>query len=333
MEVKAAAGLVKPAHDAAVGGYNQELVTRVIAILSTAVDISKRIRLVTLQVAALLLRMLTVAVPAPGAGEDARPRCIMTEAHAAEVQTIKILSCRQLRDFYTAEATRSDTAKSRFLDVFEAEYRSYKSIRMNRVVNNASVPMLPGPNPPPSLSFEMRFPTHPQETVRRAAQIYCSIRKLSHAVQGTKEEAFPLRQPESPLALRDSISLANPRLVGCNVVSNVNGQRVEVRRFMLVDPWRLVLLEPDSLRLGRGIVRFLADIDTITVSQDPTYTRMLKVVVNDPARLPGQGSPFFEGQFVFDDHIRCMAARQVRPLEAPASKQPPCPCIPRAPNV
>lgn len=35
-----------------------------------------------------------------------------------------------------------------------------------------------------------------------------------------------------------------------------NGRQVQTRRFMLVDPWRLILLEPNSANLGMGIVRY-----------------------------------------------------------------------------
>jgi len=78
---------------------------------------------------------------------------------------------------------------------------------MVHIVNDPSVPMLPTPNPSPSLSFEMRFPCTAPENVRRAAQIFCAVRKMSHAIRGARETDFPLRQPEIPMVLRDSISL------------------------------------------------------------------------------------------------------------------------------
>ena len=97
---------------------------------------------------------------------------------------------------------------------------------------------------------------------------------------------------------------------------------------MVVDRWRLVLIEPDNKRLGYGVVRlvllfcergvgkmfyfifvhrFLADLSTVLVDPDANNTRALVVRITSP----GGNVEVFSGRFVYDDHIRCVAARQV----------------------
>jgi len=40
----------------------------------------------------------------------------------------------------------------------------------------------------------------------------------------------------------------------------------------------------------------MADVDTVIITTDPTHTRALKIVVNDPSRLPGWGAAVFLGR-------------------------------------
>lgn len=108
-------------------------------------------------------------------------------------------------------------------------------------------------------------------------QLFLLLRKLQHDLMCVEEKDLPLDQPKVPLVLRSNISLSRfgvceycsgyfillnytvdeGDLIPCNVTSRVrNGRHVQARRFMLVDPWRLVLLEPNSSNLGMGIVRY-----------------------------------------------------------------------------
>jgi hypothetical protein len=90
-----------------------------------------------------------------------------------------------------------------------------------------------------------------------ACQLFVLVRKAALDAHHLPEKHLPLQQPQVALALRDSVSIATyADIIACNVVSkNRQGQLLQVRRFLVVDPWRLILIEPDSSHLGMGIVR------------------------------------------------------------------------------
>ena len=105
--------------------------------------------------------------------------------------------------------------------------------------------MIPPCPPPPGNTFRSPSVTPPA----------CYRRQV--------ETTLPLRQPPIAISVRDNLDLNNSDLIACNVISRgKNKQLLQVRRFMMVDRWRLVLMEPSTTNLGWGIVRFLARCGT-----------------------------------------------------------------------
>ena len=119
-------------------------------------------------------------------------------------------------------------------------------------------------------------------------QLFLLLRKLQKDLTGEDEDEIPLYQPRTTINLRDHMNLSassacrrrrcrrrrlapplSPRpshatfslldegdAIACNVTSKVRNGQLTARRFMIVDPWRLLLLDANSNRLGSGVVRY-----------------------------------------------------------------------------
>ena len=69
--------------------------------------------------------------------------------------------------------------------------------------------------------------------------------------------------------------------------------------------------EPDSHRLGWGVAKFSGFLQDLEVSSDKEDSRCLHVTVHKPScGTRGSPVPLLSATFTFDDHIRCMAAKQ-----------------------
>jgi len=74
---------------------------------------------------------------------------------------------------------------------------------------------------------------------------------------------------------------------------------------------QIILIEPDSHRLGWGVAKFSGFLQDIEVSGDKDDSRCLHVTVHKPSSgARGSPVPLLSATFTFDDHIRCMAAKQ-----------------------
>jgi hypothetical protein len=83
------------------------------------------------------------------------------------------------------------------------------------------------------------------------------------------------------------------------------------RRFLVIDILQLILVEPDSKKLGWGIVKFVGLLQDTEVTGDKEDSRSLHITVHKPSiSAHVRPLPLLLARFVFDDHIRCMAAKQ-----------------------
>ncbi|XP_023229804.1 protein CLEC16A homolog [Centruroides sculpturatus] len=101
----------------------------------------------------------------------------------------------------------------------------------------------------------------------------------------------------------------NSDLIACAVIMK-DGQKI--RRFMVIDVLQLILVEPDGKRLGWGVAKFVGFLQDIEVTGDKDDSRCLHITVHRPASAAAGNnrSPLLTAKFLFDDHIRCMAAKQ-----------------------
>ena len=83
------------------------------------------------------------------------------------------------------------------------------------------------------------------------------------------------------------------------------------RRFLVIDIPQLILVEPDSRKLGWGLVKFVGLLQDVEVTGDKEDSRSLFVTIHKPSSSAlSRPRPLISAKFVFDDHIRCMAAKQ-----------------------
>lgn len=81
------------------------------------------------------------------------------------------------------------------------------------------------------------------------------------------------------------------------------------RRFLVIDILQLLLVEPDSKRLGWGVAKLVGFLQDVEVAGDKDDSRCLHITIHRGGATTNR-TPILSAKFVFDDHIRCMAAKQ-----------------------
>lgn len=123
------------------------------------------------------------------------------------------------------------------------------------------------------------------------------------------ETQLPLTNPQSCVHVNNVLDLNNSDLIACTVASKEGSK---IRRFLVIDVIQLILVEPDTRRLGWGVAKFVGFLQDIEVTGDKDDSRCLHITIHRP--LPSGSStnrvPLLSARFIFDDHIRCMAAKQ-----------------------
>lgn len=100
----------------------------------------------------------------------------------------------------------------------------------------------------------------------------------------------------------------NSDLIACTVVYK---DGTKMRRFLVIDILQLILVEPDTKRLGWGVSKLVGFLQDIEVAGDKDDSRCLHITIHRP--ISGASTnrvPLLNAKFVFDDNIRCMAAKQ-----------------------
>ncbi|CAH8633650.1 unnamed protein product [Schistosoma intercalatum] len=112
-------------------------------------------------------------------------------------------------------------------------------------------------------------------------------------------------------------------LIGCTVECS----GIHEKRFIVSCGQQLVLVKPDSKQLGWGVITFIGPLQDLESHCDPADSRCLHVTIHAPGHLTCQNSspgrlfsninntdsksPIMVAKFLFEDHIRCMTARQL----------------------
>nr|XP_020502617.1 protein CLEC16A-like isoform X4 [Labrus bergylta] len=92
------------------------------------------------------------------------------------------------------------------------------------------------------------------------------------------------------------------------VVSKDGGQ---AQRFLAVDVYQMSLVEPETKRLGWGVVKFAGLLQDMQVSGVEDDSRALNIVIHKPSSNPhAKPLPILQANFIFADHIRCIIAKQ-----------------------
>lgn len=78
----------------------------------------------------------------------------------------------------------------------------------------------------------------------------------------------------------------------------------------MIDMHQLILIEPDNRKLGWGVAKFVALLQDVEVNVDKDDSRSLHITIRQAAGSASPRRVALAAKFVFDDHIRCMAAKQ-----------------------
>ncbi|XP_063234490.1 protein CLEC16A homolog isoform X2 [Bacillus rossius redtenbacheri] len=273
--------------------YNVLLVEKLIKIILSSCQPNSRIRLVTLELA---IRLLTQLVMKNG-------RSFLHDCHLAAIEGAKEESTSLLRNFYKSEEI--------FLDMFEDEYNEMKKRPLNVefLMMDSNILLPPTGTPMTGIEFDRRLPCGEVERARRATRAFFLVRELSLALRAEPETQLPLTSPQACVQVDHVLDLNNSDLIACTVV-NKDGQKI--RRFLVIDTIQLILVEPDTRRLGWGVAKFVGFLQDIEVTGDKEDSRCLHITVHRPlsSSSPSSRTLLLSAKFIFDDHIRCMAANQ-----------------------
>ncbi|KAL3272543.1 hypothetical protein HHI36_014016 [Cryptolaemus montrouzieri] len=310
--------------------YNMQLVDKILHVVMLSCQPTCRVRLVTLELA---LKLLVQLVMCDG-------KCILLDSHKLTIEAAKSQSTALLRNFYKSEEI--------FLDMFEHEYCDMQKglLNVEWLCMDSAVLLPPTGTPMTGIDFTKRLPCGEVERARRAIRVFFLVRDVVLTLNGEIETQLPLTNPQSCVqidqALDLSISRYNSDLIGCTVIYK---DGTKMRRFLVIDILQLILVEPDTKRLGWGVAKLVGFLQDIEVSGDKDDSRCLHITIHRP--LSGTTTnriPLLSAKFVFDDNIRCMAAKQrltkgrikarqkkmqhiARLLEIPGQSGPPSPAF------
>ncbi|KAL2299084.1 hypothetical protein Nmel_014700 [Mimus melanotis] len=272
--------------------YNHVLAEGLIRIMNYAAQPDGKIRLATLELGCLLLKQLVFS-------KNGR---IIKSVHLDCLEGAREESVHLLRRFYKGEEI--------FLDMFEDEYRSMtmKPMNVEYLMMDASILLPPTGTPLTGIDFVKRLPCGDVERTRRAIRVFFMLRSLSLDLQGELETQLPLTREGDLIKADDVLDLNNSDLIACTVITKDGGQ---VQRFLAVDIYQMSLVEPDTARLGWGVVKFAGLLQDMQVTGVEDDSRALNIIIHKPASSPhSKPFPILQATFIFADHIRCIIAKQ-----------------------
>ncbi|CAG2166733.1 unnamed protein product [Oppiella nova] len=275
---------------------HNEVIYLLIEIMRKCCQYNSKIRLITLEMSVLLLKRLVMR----------NGTSILSDHHLAVLEQAKEEAILILRNFYKSEE------ELLFLDMFEDEYQQLLKRQLNVEYLMMDSKLLLPPNQLTPLmmtgiEFNRRLPCADVERTRYAIQVFFLLRNLSLCLRDETETLLPLTNYDSCIKVEQLLDLNNSDLIACTVL---NRDQPKMRRFMVIDSQQLVLIEPDTKRLGWGIAKFVAWLQDVEVSADKDDSRSLHIQIRQCAQTTAVRRSQLNAKFVFDDHIRCLAAKQ-----------------------
>ncbi|KAF2361458.1 hypothetical protein FHG87_007787 [Trinorchestia longiramus] len=261
--------------------------------------------------------------PLPSRGPS---KVALYDEHLAVLEGAKEEATLVLRNYYKSEEM--------FLDLFEDEWSHSgcgksearrpvsESLRVEYLLQDSNILLPPTATPLTGIQLNKRRPCGEVERARRAMRVFFLVRSACLAVRGEQDTQLPLTRPSACVRVDDVLDLNNSDLIACVVISR-DGERC--RRFLVIDVLQLILVEPDQRRLGWGVAKFVGFLQYLEVNGDKDDSRVLHLTIHHPASAAAASTasssvrassrtappaPLLSAKFIFDDHIRCMAAKQ-----------------------
>ncbi|PIK39254.1 hypothetical protein BSL78_23896, partial [Apostichopus japonicus] len=277
-------------------GYNTVLAERLIALMNQGCQPNSLIRPVTLDIVCRLVKVLVFS---------SNGTCYLEDRHLACIEEQKRRSVLLLRNYYKGDEL--------FLDMFDDEYQTMKRKPLNveYLMMDECLVLRPTGTPLTGIDFIKRLPSGEIERTRRAIRAFFQLRDLSMTLRKEVEGKLPLTKDSQLVSLNDKLDLNNSDLIGCTVITKDKSPQ-RVRRFLVISTHQLVLVEPDNRKLGWGVARFVGLLQDLEVTGDKDDSRSLHVTIHKRSMVSphAKSNPILNARFQFDDHIRCMAAKQ-----------------------
>lgn len=251
-----------------------------------------RIRLITLE---LTIRLFCQMIQIDST------ECSLLETHHNAIFAARNQSMTVLRNFYKSEDI--------FLDLFEDEFNEMikSTLNVEFLCMDSAILLPPTGTPLTGIGFTRRLPCGEVEKARRAIRVFFLLRRLCQTVTYEQEGLLPLTNHSGCVQVDNVLDLNNSDLIACTVLAKDN---TKSRRFLVIDVVQLILVEPDAKRLGWGIAKLVGFLQDVEVGGDKDDSRCLHITVHRGGATTSNRTPILSAKFIFDDHIRCMAAKQ-----------------------
>ncbi|VDK85525.1 unnamed protein product [Litomosoides sigmodontis] len=278
-----------------VGPTGDNFLNGLLDIIDKSAETDSFIRTITVELCCIVLKKLLLVMDA---SIDARVEC---EKRAKKVITSLV-----------GILTPSVYSEELFLEMFEDEFYNFerKKIQIRSVSNDSSLLLPPPCTPLNGISLNKRLPCGNEERTRRNIQLFFHLRSFLLDLRDEEETHLPISlKTDVFVEVNDCINLENSDLLACTVIMNEKNEKVH--RFLVTDQAQLILVEPDNKRMGWAVVRFVGLLQDTQLTGDLGDSRALDIIVTDASnRSEANSAVYFNAKFLFDDHIRCMAAKQ-----------------------
>jgi len=188
-----------------------------------------------------------------------------------------------------------------FLEVFEDEVSKLgRMSTYGQLLGDISVISEVSQTPMSGLDLSKRLPCGVDEQLRYDITSFILVRRLHLSIQNENPSLADIITPTKLTSNGTKLDLNNADLLGCTIIQD----DVSLRRFLVVQTFQIILVEPDSTRLGWGVVTFSAPLQDLEIEQNARDTRSLTI------RSTSSKSKQLVKNLLFDDNIRSLAARQ-----------------------
>ncbi|KRX22841.1 Protein CLEC16A [Trichinella nelsoni] len=204
-----------------------------------------------------------------------------------------------------------------FIELFEDEATAFMNSTFNLARSCSKELFLISPSLiPPTVDYTNRPTCTEYERVRRLLRSWFILSKLLTNLRAESLELEKTMQPVLSVKEGDCMNLgkffflltrSNSDLLACTVIHDDNNR---CHQFLVVGNAQLYFVEPDSSKVGWGVVRFVGQLQSCEVRTEKDNRALLLMVHSAKSRLNTKKSPPFAAKLLFDDHIRCMAAKQ-----------------------
>ncbi|CDW57006.1 ATP bind 1 and RrnaAD and FPL and C2 domain conta ining protein [Trichuris trichiura] len=170
-----------------------------------------------------------------------------------------------------------------------------------------AIMLIPPASLPATVDLFYRTSFTDLERVKKLLCVYIILAQLLADLQCQPDPLANVFEPTRRVNIGDCLNLADSDLLACTVIHQHGGRN---QQFLVVGASQLLFVEPDACKVGWGVVRFVADLEKSEVRCEGDNRTLQLIVHTATSKLDETKSPTFSAKLMFNDHIRCLAARQ-----------------------